>query len=97
MNKLKVGLLIDQNSVPSWVYKMIQQILDCDHAEITLIIKNKSLPLKQSFFVKFIHSYKFLLYSIYVRFDKKTFKIKPNAFELTDINSLIQNIETLRK
>ena len=94
MKKLKVGLLIDQNMVPHWVYTMIQQILKSDYAEITLIIQNDSIAPKQTFISKLIYTFRFLLFSLYIRLDKILFKFSPNAFELIDINPLLGDIES---
>ncbi|MEJ7627085.1 MAG: hypothetical protein WKF35_09490 [Ferruginibacter sp.] len=96
MHKLKVGLLIDHTTVPLYVYKLIEQINNCDYAEFTLIIKNKDLEGKHSFFTRLKHSYKNLFYSIYLQVDKRVFNVKPNAFEPADITSLIEKIPLIQ-
>jgi len=37
-NKLKIGLLLDSYTVPAWSLKMIQNIIDSDYAEVSLVI-----------------------------------------------------------
>lgn len=95
MAKLRVGLLIDQNNVPLWVCKMIQLIIESDHSEISLIIKNKSRPVHRSFHKRLYRSFRYLLFALYVRIDRKFFKLYPNAFENCDLSNLIGSVETI--
>jgi hypothetical protein len=43
MKKLQIGLLIDDFTMPFWVYKMIAKIISSDFAEIVLVVKKKVL------------------------------------------------------
>lgn len=38
--KLRVGILLDDYSVPAWSYKMFESIINSDYAEISLIVLN---------------------------------------------------------
>ena len=38
--KLKIGLLVEDESLPAWAYEMVRQISESDYAEISLIIEN---------------------------------------------------------
>lgn len=37
---LKIGLLLDETSIPAWAYTMLERILAEGHAEIELVIIN---------------------------------------------------------
>lgn len=95
MQKLKIGLLLNDYQITSWSFLMIQQIVNSDYAELTLIIKNTTVLPKRFLHTKLKMSFSNALYSLFIRFDKKISKTTPDAFELINIDSLIQNIATL--
>ncbi len=42
--KLRVGLLLDDYDVAAWFFKMVENIIDSDYAEITAVILNDTQP-----------------------------------------------------
>jgi hypothetical protein len=40
--KLKVGILLDNYLIPAWVYKLLEEIIHSDFAEIKLLVRNSS-------------------------------------------------------
>ena len=41
-NKLKIGLLVEDDNLPAWTFEMIRQIKESHYAEISLIIENET-------------------------------------------------------
>lgn len=91
--KLKIGILLDNNKIPAWSYKMLNKINDDSCNEIVLILKNDvEQEKRQNLFLKILKQRKNILYSIFKKIDNKLHKSNPNAFELKDFG----NIEPLR-
>lgn len=81
-HKLKIGLLIDSYTVPSWVFDMVDMIKKSEHSEITLIVLKKETPqpTKNSFLKNLWKKRSVILFEIYNKIDKKIFKPSPYAF-----------------
>ena len=100
-NKLKIGILVDSNSIPAWSFHMIEKIILSNHAEIKLIIKktNSSVEIKKSRLKKIIENKNKILYIAYRKFDAKIFKIPKDAFTIKSLHDLIDceeiEIETI--
>lgn len=98
-SKLKIGILINDNMIPAWSYKMIKQINDSYYAEITLLVKNSDSNIKKSFFSKtvnfFFTNFNILLYRFYNKLDKFFYKPKPDAFEYKDIFDILNNVKII--
>ena len=96
-SKLRVGILLNQDMIPAWSYKMIQQINNSYYAEIVLIVKNNSnnSNQKESLFKKIIQKFNTLIYLVYVRLDNKLYKTKPNAFSTENIKNIL-NTKTIQ-
>jgi hypothetical protein len=89
-SKLRIGLLIDDYSVPSWMHKMITNINDSEHSKIVLIVKKKTIPKKkQSTISKIWEHRNTLAYLLFVKLDEKIFKTGDNAFKLESIKKTI--------
>jgi len=95
--KLKIGLLLDDHDVPAWVYKMVEMISSSWHSEIILIVKKTNVhnPNGHSVFRKIWANRNAILYNLYSNLDYKLFKLKPDAFEIKNIQNLVncQEIE----
>ena len=39
-NPVRVGLLLDTQFVPEWIHKLIEQLLDSESVELSLIVLN---------------------------------------------------------
>ncbi len=42
--KLRIGILVDDNNIPAWSYKMLEKINKSEHSEIVLIVKKEESP-----------------------------------------------------
>jgi hypothetical protein len=64
-NKLRIGILLDSNDMPTWSYKMLEEINISTGSEIVLIVKNKSETVKKKSRIKgLIENRKIILYSL---------------------------------
>ena len=80
-NKLKVGILIDSLEVNAWEHKMLSEIYNSDYAEIKLFIQNNTLKVKGSFFHRLLEQKDKLLYTLFMKFERKIYQLKQNPFE----------------
>jgi len=46
--KLRVGLLLNSNSLPSWLFSCIKSLIHSEYAEIVLVINNEMPSLKKN-------------------------------------------------
>ena len=85
-NSLKIGLLLDDLSVPLWIFSLVNQIINNDDFEINLIVQNKSAVRhnKSSYKTKFNK----LLYYVYIFLENRFFKLKPNPFSHKNISEI---------
>ncbi len=88
--KLRIGLLINSYAIPSWAYKLVENINKSDHSEIILVVKRKSSQSqKQSIFKTMWDNRNELLFILYAKFEKQFFKLNPDAFATKDLKSII--------
>jgi hypothetical protein len=88
--KLRVGLLVNDYTIPFWAYKMIEDIQKSNHSEIKLIVrKQHKIKKKASFLNKIWEMRKEFLFFLYSKFEDKWFKLEPNAFEPKCLKDLI--------
>lgn len=94
--KLKIGLLLDDFSIPNWSYKMLEEIIKNSGAEITLLVINKSAEDNKTIgFIKwFLKNRKQIAYLIFRKLDRIVFKCIPDAFELRNIRDIL-SVDTL--
>ncbi len=92
--KLRIGLLIDNNNVPYWIYSMVEEINSSHHSEIVLVVKKKNTKgsdlsiLKKARVLR-----KQLFYTLYCKLDRRFFISTPNAFALKDLKGIIKCAE----
>ena len=87
--KLKLGLLLDSFKVPTWIYAIIQRIVDGNSGRFALVILND-------------HGYEFneakqsvSVYSVLNRIDEKLFTKKPNPFAPKNTAGLLANVPVI--
>jgi len=85
--KLKIGLLVDNNHVEEWFYKAVERLVECDYAEVTLIINNTT-PYHDS-------SAEYFVYNKLRALDNKLFKQKPDAQADNGIDFLFPEVGKL--
>lgn len=88
---MKIGLLLNSQTVPAWQYLMIQEIQKIPECEVSLIILNKSNKLKESLFSKVTSKFNKLFYNIHYKIDRKMFKPNPDAFLMKNIGELLSD------
>lgn len=89
--KIRIGLLLENNEIPAWYHMMLSEIKISHYSDVILIIKK--FP-KEKENKRLFKNYKYFLYDLYCKLDRKKFKIAPDAFETKSVNSLL-NIETV--
>ncbi|HMU45688.1 MAG TPA: hypothetical protein PKC72_04920 [Chitinophagaceae bacterium] len=95
-NKIRLGLLIDSNEMPYWVYKMIQRLNESDYAQIVLVVKKKKTKKEnRSFITRLQNNFHILLYILFKKWENWKFKQTPDAFKLKDIRTLLSNTDLI--
>ncbi|HYM08567.1 MAG TPA: hypothetical protein VEU11_18590 [Terriglobales bacterium] len=95
--KLRIGVMLNSLTVTAWQAKILNELVNAPYLQVALVITNQApgtaprrswLNLKQKW-----HS---LLYSLYCRVDRKLHQAEErNAFEETDVRSLMSGIDVL--
>ncbi|MCE7995987.1 MAG: hypothetical protein HEP71_28665 [Roseivirga sp.] len=80
--KIRIGLLIQSDQIPSWAYHMLERINASPNTEIALVIKKKADLEGQgeSFIQGLISHPKERLFRLFRKLDKRRNNPKPNAF-----------------
>jgi hypothetical protein len=52
MRKIRVGLLIDNIVIPFWAYKMVENIVLSEYAEVVLVVKKKTAIFQKDLFLQ---------------------------------------------
>ncbi len=88
---LRVGILIDSFVQRKWIYKVIDEIQSSGIAQISVVIKNEAPKTQQQSgrLKSYWRNRNYLLYSLYGKIDDRKIKVKPDAFEPTDIKPLL--------
>ena len=94
-SKLKVGLLINSYKLPLWEYILIDRIIQSHYASINLVVINQNNKVNSTFMEKIKDRWKHLVFIFYNRFDRRFFKVKPNAFELKDAVGLLDGVANI--
>jgi len=96
--KLRIGLLIDDYSIPLWAYKMLQSIQCSHHSEITLIVKREGSTRDKTPLLKRVWQRRdLILFQLYARLENKLFRAPHDAFEPKDLKELIHCAEIVVK
>ena len=89
--KIRVGLLMDSFNVPEWLFVMLKRILKSDFLTIELIVLNEK---RESTTIS--EKMKRILYFSYMYLENKIVKSIPDAFEIKNVESLLNNIPVLK-
>jgi hypothetical protein len=86
--KLRIGILVDDDFIPNWSYKMIEEIKSRSNSELILVlnISENVLPVAQ----KLVEKFKIILFNCYVLLDKKININRPEALKRLDLKALLQ-------
>jgi hypothetical protein len=100
--KLRVGLLLDSETLSAWAYEMLQEIRDSDYASISLVVLNASGQLEQqtSGWTERLRNTwrnrRYLLHTMYDRIDRiRARHLTPDAFALVDARDLLTEVPTI--
>jgi len=89
-DKLRIGILIDEDIIPAWSYKMLQDLCDSNHSEIVLLVKKESSTNPhQSLWRRILSKRQDLFWILYNKLENKIFKVQPDAFENKNIKDLV--------
>lgn len=91
MAKIRIGLLVNDLTIPYWLAESIKEIEVNDYAEIRVIIKKKNLSKFQltHYYSSIIKTFPLILAS---KLDEMIFKTSENALSRINITQLIPNI-----
>src|SRR4051812_10534070 len=84
-HKIKVGLLIDNFSVPAWMHETIKRITQTDFLDVAVVVKNQSA-------VPAFNGLSYLVYNNYCKLSRKYGKAAPKAFLRKNISEFVKNI-----
>ncbi len=80
--KIRIGLLVQGDSIPAWSYKMLERIQNSSNTEIVLVIKKDAPSEEKLSFKKSLLKYPDQrLFRIFRKLDQRRFRPKPNALE----------------
>jgi len=87
MNRLRVGVILPDHRVPSWVRHMMEGIKESPHAEVTALAfadqtHETSRPATRS-------------YDRHIKLDQHIFRPNPNPLEKSDIRQILHNTQIL--
>jgi len=89
---LRIGLLIDDWTVPQWVYRIVADIQSSEIARISVVIKNADPPAPpRSLWRKVLSYRKELLYLLVKKLDELKNRAEPNAFEPMNLKPLLDD------
>ena len=93
---LRVGLLLDSFTQPTWVFKIINDIRSSEFAEICLVVKNEA-PINQAQgrLRNYWRNRKYLLFALYNRLDSGAQLGDADAFEELDLHELLADCPVL--
>lgn len=86
--KLKLGLLLDSLNIPAWKYAVLERLQQEGYSEFRLVVLNEAFGMEKN-----TGNW---LYKKFLTFEKKQFKVQPDAFENVDANLLLVNIPVLK-
>lgn len=93
--KIRVGLMLDAQEVPAWVYAMLEKIQQSDYASIDLVVLNKTQPAQTCCLGRLLGNWRYWLFNLYRKIDNRLLKSPNNAFAIKDASGLLQGIPVL--
>lgn len=87
--KLTLGIMLDSYQVPAWAYSSIEQLVNSDYAEISLIIDNKSPGAPESKLLRLWKKRHRVVYDVFNKIDKKLYHREPDPFKLRDLREIL--------
>jgi hypothetical protein len=91
--RLRVGLLLDSESAPRWVRRVIRDIQASSAADIVLVVRNVAeAPPRPGVARRLWTRRRHLLYRLYTRLDYRLFEVEPDALEEVSVADLLRDV-----
>lgn len=90
LEKLRIGLIIDSNNVPNWVYHIVLRVVQSNSSQLVVVIKiKKNLESRMK--------KKNLLFQKLMAYDSQAYEVEQNALEVKSILDIkeIPNIQSI--
>ena len=95
-SRLRVGLLVDSQQIPSWQYTMLERLQNSHYAEVALIVTCRFSPgPRRSFFTRVATNERRFLYVLQSRLDAKLRPPNPDPFSPKDLSGLFSSTARL--
>lgn len=93
MNKIRVGLLVDDMMLSAWGERMLRLVLRDEQVEIALLVRNAAPrdPPRQGWFGRRSRQ----LHAFWRKFDGRLFRLRPDAFAAVDGSALLADVPSL--
>jgi len=96
-NILRVGVLLDTESIPNWSYEMLRRIHGSNYAEIVVLVVNDApSTAAPTLWQKVRSKSSRLLYAAHDRAERFFFSVSPDAFAAKHIRQLLPIVPTIR-
>jgi hypothetical protein len=93
--KLRVGILLDSYQMPEWLYHSIEQVVNSNFAEISLIVLNEDTYLEYENGRVLSHKSS-TVYQMFNRMDEKFFISGHNALDIKDAEELLSGVPVIK-
>jgi hypothetical protein len=87
MNKLRVGIILPDPLAPAWIARMLEQIRDSFHTEVTALAFADEAKEKDDFAGR--------LFKLHALLDRHTYRPRSDPWERKDIRGILQNTQIL--
>jgi hypothetical protein len=92
---LKIGVLLDGNTVAHWQWRILQDLEQMEGVQLTTAIINKSEKKNNTTFKKLWTFREKIVWKIHEALDAKLFKTKANPFKRVDISALLKDLNII--
>jgi hypothetical protein len=94
-SKIKVGLLVDELSMPAWVVRMLDLIVHESRAEIALVVRNACGDVSKDTGREHAGDVGGLLFSAWRRLDKRLSGVRRDAFGIVDVSAMLNSVSKI--
>jgi len=88
MSKLRLGVILPDVNTPAWVTRMLERIQNSSYAEVVGLAVTGEKKIERGFASR--------LYRLHFQLDKLAFQPHPDAWERTDIRTILPNVLLLQ-
>ena len=80
--------MVNSNMVRAWEYKMVEMINQSAYCKVVLIVQNTVEVVARSKWQRLRDGFKYILFNLYKRLDRRFFSLNPDPFVLTDLQGI---------